>query len=74
MKLKVYPNPTSGLIYVERPGMEFSSINIISVTGKVVKTVEFSTELTQVDLSELNKGLYIITFNNKETGQTITCN
>lgn len=69
---KVYPNPTSGLIYIEKPGMEFSNIDIISVTGKVVKSIDSSTELTQIDLTELNKGLYILTFINKETGQTIT--
>ncbi len=68
----VYPNPTTGLIYFEKSGKEFTHINIISATGQIVKSVDSNTELTKIDLSELNKGLYIISLNNKETGQTIT--
>jgi hypothetical protein len=69
---KVYPNPTTGLLYIEKPGMVFTNINIMSVTGNLVKSVVSGTELTKIDLTDMSKGIYIIMFRNKKTGQTIT--
>lgn len=69
---KVYPNPTTGMIYFERSGTEYTNINIMSATGQVVKSISSNAELTKIDLTDFNKGLYIISLNNKVTGQTIT--
>lgn len=68
----VYPNPTTGLLYIEKPGMVITNINIMSVTGNLVKSVVPGTELTKVDLTDMSKGIYIIMFRNNETGQTFT--
>ncbi|MCD4729949.1 MAG: choice-of-anchor J domain-containing protein, partial [Bacteroidales bacterium] len=70
--LKVYPNPTTGLLYIEKPGKVFTNINIMSVTGKLVRSFDSSTSHEMVDLTDLNKGIYFIIFNNTETGQTLT--
>ena len=69
---KVYPNPTTGMLYIEKPGVEFTDINIMSVTGNLVKSVVSETELTKIDLTGISKGIYIILFRNNETGQTVT--
>ena len=37
-----------------------SSIDLISVTGQVVKSVQIKTKITLVDVSYLRKGLYTI--------------
>jgi len=69
---KIYPNPSTGLIYFEVPGVEFTNIDIVSITGNRVKSITSSTELTKIDLSDLNKGVYFIRFNNTDTGQSLT--
>ena len=69
---KIYPNPTTGLLYIEKPGMAFTNINIMSVTGNLIKSVVSSTELTKIDLADMSKGIYIIMFHNSKTGQIIT--
>lgn len=56
--VKVYPNPTSGLVTVENA--EHSTINVYSIAGNLVKTVESNTVSTSVDLTGLAKGTYIV--------------
>jgi hypothetical protein len=58
--IKIYPNPTNNIINIE--GLtknENNTIQIFDVQGKLVisKTI---TEKGTIDLSELNKGIYVI--------------
>ena len=59
-KVKLYPNPTNNIINIEGLNKnENNTIQIFNVQGKLVitKTV---TEKGTIDLSELNKGVYVI--------------
>jgi surface protein len=59
-KLKFYPNPTNNIINIE--GLtknENNTIQIFDVQGKLVITKNI-TEKGIIDLSELNKGVYVI--------------
>jgi hypothetical protein len=58
--LKIYPNPTNSIINIE--GLtknENNTIQIFDVQGKLVITKTI-TEKGTIDLSELNKGVYVI--------------
>jgi surface protein len=59
-KLKFYPNPTNNIINIE--GLtknENHTIQIFDVQGKLVITKTINEKGT-IDLSELNKGVYVI--------------
>ncbi len=63
--LSVYPNPSSNVIYVD--GIDFNTstvATIVDLQGKLVKTVELNGN-NAIDISELNKGVYIVKIENK---------
>jgi hypothetical protein len=58
--IKIYPNPTNNIINIEGLNKnENNTIQIFDVQGKLVITKNI-TEKGTVDLSELNKGVYVI--------------
>ena len=56
--VRVYPNPTTGIIKVQNA--ENATINIYSLAGNLVKTIESNAVSTSVDLSEFAKGTYLV--------------
>lgn len=63
-KVFVYPNPTSGLVYVNIT--DFSDNTIISVTdlaGREIKQIQVVDYNTTVDLSDYLSGVYILKIN-----------
>lgn len=61
-QLKVFPNPTNGLLQIKFSG-NTNQLNyqIIDVSGKLLKEETFRTE-KQIDLSHLKNGLYFLRF------------
>ena len=58
--IKIYPNPTDNIINIEGLNKnENNTIQIFDVQGKLVITKTI-TENGTIDLSELNKGVYVI--------------
>ena len=58
--IKIYPNPTNNIINIEGLNKnENNTIQIFDVQGKLVITKNISEKGT-IDLSELNKGVYVI--------------
>jgi hypothetical protein len=58
--IKIYPNPTNNIINIEGLNKnENNTIQIFDVQGKLVITKNI-TEKGIIDLSELNKGVYVI--------------
>ena len=71
-KFKVYPNPSEGIVRIksETP----VSVSIADITGKVVFTMNDVTSDTQMNLSSLQKGMYLATISSgsdKETQKII---
>ena len=61
--LKVYPNPAKDKIFID--GLPLNSvINIYDVNGKMVVNETTSNQMTSMDLSGLNAGLYILRIDN----------
>ncbi len=70
--VKLYPNPTTGLINlsIENIGKDKIIVNIVSIDGKVIYTKEFENIadkiIEELDLTNHRKGIYLIkVFNNK---------
>jgi hypothetical protein len=55
----VYPNPVSGMLYLE-PTPEKSRITVISNSGQLVRILEMDSNQDQVDLSFLSPGFYVL--------------
>lgn len=62
-KIKAYPNPFVSYITIEYGYEEPLLAKIINVSGQVVKNIELKDRSNYIDLSDLNKGVYIINFN-----------
>ena len=75
--LKVYPNPTSGLLNVQIPNYSDNELTIIirNILGKAVQIQEFSNILgtfnTQINLKDFESGIYFMDFMIKDQVKTI---
>lgn len=69
----VYPNPTEGLINFKGDFAENASAVIFDQTGRQVAGVSSLTNSQTVDLSSLNKGIYLVVIENNgsQTTQSI---
>lgn len=60
-QLTIYPNPTSGKLFIENELNEIESLEVVDLSGKVqVQLPAIQQKLIYLDLSALNTGLYII--------------
>jgi len=58
--VKVYPNPTSGTITVEIPGVTNASITVNDVLGNIVAKATATTATTTVNLGNMPAGYYMV--------------
>jgi hypothetical protein len=68
----VYPNPSSGFVTVENSNGYFDRMIIQTVTGNIIRNAEVSIELLQLNLSDVEKGIYFISLINSVNNQTVT--
>lgn len=57
--IRVYPNPASSYVNFEANEVTIETVSIVSITGQTCLTIHSPTS-TQIDISALNKGMYII--------------
>jgi hypothetical protein len=71
LQVKVYPNPTSQMLYVSHPELDSFSMQITDLNGK-----QFYTGTIQkgqaLDVSSYSQGIYLITVENKEANKKNT--
>lgn len=62
--ISVYPNPTSSVINIDKSdsSIEIKNVSLINVLGQ---TVYSATSTNSIDVSRLNKGLYIVKIESK---------
>jgi hypothetical protein len=74
--VSVYPNPTSGKIYVQftNPQHAYTSLNLYALNGTLLKTVDvFNNQEFYTDISAFPNGTYIMTITDKnQLHQSIT--
>lgn len=63
----IYPNPVKNVLNIRTGNTAIENIQIIDLTGRLVKTVIPVTNQTQVNVAEFNSGIYFvqITINGK---------
>jgi hypothetical protein len=72
--MDVYPNPTTGMIYISNDGAnEVFNIELTDLNGKVINAIEGAingTETTEVNLEKLETGFYLIRVFNDNAEKT----
>jgi hypothetical protein len=59
--VKIYPNPSNGMLNIKiENNEEVKQIKIYDVVGQLVKTEAVTSELSKVDVSNLNNGIYVV--------------
>ena len=57
--ISAYPNPASDQFFLETNSHEVSQLQMIDITGKLVKSVHVNSSLVEIDVANLKNGLYI---------------
>jgi len=71
LQIKVYPNPTTQLLYVSHPDLNSFSIQITDLSGKQVYSDTINKD-QPLDISNYTQGMYLITIENKEANKKNT--
>lgn len=61
--VSMYPNPTSGILNIHSE-LDNYSLQLIDLTGKVVVSKVNMSMTTQIDVSSLSSGIYLVKLNN----------
>jgi alpha-tubulin suppressor-like RCC1 family protein len=71
-EIKIYPNPTTGTVYVESPWENTPAQIIVSdVIGRtVLQQKSIQTKVSELDLRSFSAGIYFISLKNERTGET----
>lgn len=63
-EVSVYPNPANGFIGVKFSNKAERTISLVSLTGSVVQQVQYSGLQTQLDVSAVPSGVYMLKVDN----------
>ncbi|ETA26590.1 hypothetical protein SJDPG2_07025, partial [Porphyromonas gingivalis SJD2] len=71
--LKIYPNPASHVLRIEGLSRSKSTIELYNALGICILREETHSEKTEIDVSRLNDGVYLIkvTSGNKTTTEKV---
>jgi len=59
--VRLYPNPTTGILYIQKlPANVLSNIHIFDLTGKELLSAETAESNYILDMEALNKGIYFV--------------
>ena len=70
--ISIYPNPGNGLVNIDMVNEDFSTVEVLSITGKLVRSFELTGTTGSYDLTELQSGLYFVVFVNENTNKQAT--
>jgi hypothetical protein len=59
-KIKVYPNPVSGKMYIESTGQNIADISLTSLNGQVVLKKAGTSKEEILNTESLESGVYIL--------------
>ena len=69
--VQVYPNPSTGLMTVKNTASEINEVQLIDLSGKIIYTKSVSGNELVIDISNLNKGLYLLKVQTQNGSETI---
>ncbi len=58
--ISVYPNPTNDILNIEVADAQIQSLRIYDLNGALVKSIDHQNDFTQVNVSHLENGIYLI--------------
>ena len=61
----VYPNPATDLVFVQSE-VEISEIQLISITGQLVKSIQPNGTQAEINIEALSTGVYVVQLTSKE--------
>ena len=62
----MFPNPSNGLITIDRMNGEFQKMTILDAQGKIIVEKNLEEQKEQINLARYGKGLYVIILSNEE--------
>ena len=63
----IYPNPATNNITIENTNFMINSIEIYNITGQIVRDENINSMRKDIDISDLDKGIYIVEVNTSQT-------
>ena len=66
----IFPNPTGNALIVQHANDQAGSLELVTINGEVMKTFLLDMLSTELDLSDIPKGIYVLRIKN-QTGQII---
>jgi len=67
----IYPNPVLNELNVESEYNDLSTLQIIDITGQVIRTTDIMLGLNTLDVSSIPSGYYMILINGKMVGKVV---
>ncbi|MBN2777075.1 MAG: alkaline phosphatase family protein [Bacteroidales bacterium] len=70
--INIYPNPANDILFVESNLTEVknSNIQIMDISGKIIKSIITDKRETNIDVSDISEGLYLLKFDNGKQVKT----
>ncbi|HEB62260.1 MAG TPA: T9SS type A sorting domain-containing protein [Bacteroidetes bacterium] len=65
-EVKIYPNPTSGVLYIETPVENDYLLKLYDINGKLIKSQNINSGNYKLQLEHLNSGIYFIKISSKD--------
>ncbi|MDR0802292.1 T9SS type A sorting domain-containing protein [Fluviicola sp.] len=65
LSIVIYPNPTGSMLIIELPQMTDNPIQIMDISGNLVKELKSDLLFFQTDISGFANGVYLVKFNFK---------
>lgn len=65
----MYPNPVLTILNIDNTS-DVSQIDVFDATGRIVRTVEVTTEKVVIDVADLQTGVYIVNVTNDKGSQS----
>ena len=67
--LKIYPNPSTGILNIEIPKnkMGYYTYTIVDITGKLIFNGEINSNITKIDIGDFKDGKYVLNLQNSNT-------
>jgi hypothetical protein len=72
--VKVFPNPTGGLVNIEFTNGGVKSVEVLDITGRIILNVPVTAGNSQVDISNLSNGIYYVRIQTKDAVEVVKLN
>jgi hypothetical protein len=69
-EIKLFPNPAKGVLHISSSLDQMSSVSIVDLNGRLVKSLEVNANNVTADIQDLKPGLYILNISN--SGGTVS--